>query len=203
MLSIKNLQKNINGKEIFDNISLYIERSKVVAIQGKSGCGKSTLLKIIAKLDKANSGTLEVTGKTAMVLQDYQLFPNMTVYENITYIPRKILNISHDKLSQAVEKVLKDLDIAPIRNQYPKSLSGGQKQRVAIARVLMSEADIIIMDEPTSSLDHNSASKVGNIISLLKKMGKTIIFSSHDTNFNRQYADVIFDLESQREHCVQ
>lgn len=189
MLNIKAINKSFGNKTILKNISFKIAKGEVVCLSGKSGSGKSTLLRILSKLDDNYDGEVKSDGKLTLVLQNNQLFEHLTVLENLMYVPTKVQNKCKKEIQNQAIKYLKLFQLDGLEHNYPRKLSGGQQQRVAIVRALMTEPDILLLDEPTSALDSDSAEAVGMSMLKLKEVGKTVLFSSHDTSFNHKYAE--------------
>jgi ABC-type polar amino acid transport system ATPase subunit len=189
MLNIKAISKSFGNKTILKNISFNIAKGEVVCLSGKSGSGKSTLLRILSKLDDNYDGEVKSDGKLTLVLQNNQLFEHLTVLENLMYVPTKVQNKCKKEIQSRAIKYLKLFQLDGLEHNYPRKLSGGQQQRVAIVRALMTEPDILLLDEPTSALDSDSAEAVGMSMLKLKEVGKTVLFSSHDTSFNNKYAE--------------
>lgn len=189
-LSIKNLCFSYSkGSETIKNLSLDIEEGSFTTLFGPSGCGKSTLLKLISGFLEAESGSIELFGenqkgksvenrKIGIVFQDYALFPHMTVKQNIAYG----LKIKKDKnIEEKINKTANDLDINELLNRYPAELSGGQQQRVALARSLVLEPKILLMDEPLSSLDAKLREKVRTELKAIqRKLKITTVYVTHD-----------------------
>ncbi|WP_419725703.1 amino acid ABC transporter ATP-binding protein [Terrisporobacter petrolearius] len=214
MLKINSLSKKFDQNIVLKNIDLEVKKGEVVVLIGPSGTGKSTLLRCINILEKADSGSLtigdlnvdlanlhkkdilKIRRKTAMVFQNYNLFNNKTVIENITeplIVVKKIDKESANKI--ALEK-LKLVGIEEKKDEYPFRLSGGQKQRVAIARALAVEPEVILMDEPTSALDPELVGEVLDVIRSLAKAHMTMIIVSHEMKFAREIADRIIFMEN-------
>ena len=203
MLELKNIAKKFGTKVIFDAFNLTINAGEVVAIAGPSGGGKTTLLRMLAGLESIDSGQVvfdeEVIGFDELitrnllgfVFQDFQLFPHMTVLENLTLSPVKTMGISKSDAITKAEKLLTDLEVIEQKNAYPFSLSGGQKQRVALARAMMIDPKIIGYDEPTSALDPALRDQVANLILENKALGITQIVVTHDMDFATKIADTI------------
>ena len=203
MLELKNIAKKFGTKVIFDTFNLTINAGEVVAIAGPSGGGKTTLLRMLAGLESIDSGQVvfdeEVIGLDELitrnllgfVFQDFQLFPHMTVLENLTLSPVKTMGISKSDAITKAEKLLTDLEVIEQKNAYPFSLSGGQKQRVALARAMMIDPKIIGYDEPTSALDPALRDQVANLILENKALGITQIVVTHDMDFATKIADTI------------
>ncbi len=200
MIQIENLYKEINNNKILDNINLNINKGEIVILKGVSGSGKTTLLSIIAALDKPNSGKVLIDKKAIHKLPDIHLsqfrakhigiiFQNFNLIENFTPIQNLLsaLSITTNNLKDANNKALKALKLAHIdykKDEIVKHLSGGEKQRVAIARALVNNANIIICDEPTSSLDKENSIKFLNTLKDLNTLNKTIIIATHDSLFD-------------------
>ncbi|HEL2460713.1 amino acid ABC transporter ATP-binding protein [Streptococcus suis] len=207
MLELRNLSKRFEDKQIFSNYDLVIPEGKIVAIVGQSGGGKTTLLRMLAGLETIDSGTLMYNGQElpleelgkrhllGFVFQDFQLFPHLSVLENLVLSPMKTQNMSR---SEAEDKALKLLDTLGLANHatvYPFSLSGGQKQRVALARAMMIDPEIIGYDEPTSALDPELRKEVEKLILENRATGITQIVVTHDMQFAENIADEIIKIE--------
>ncbi|MGP3400788.1 amino acid ABC transporter ATP-binding protein [Lactobacillus crispatus] len=195
MLEVKNLSKEFNGHRILRDISFTLKDGEIMTIVGPSGAGKTTLLRIIAGLETKDSGEILIdgkpydSGKVGVVFQDYNLFPNLSVLQNITLAPTLVLKKSKTEAEQDARVLLKRLQISGREQQYPYELSGGQKQRVAIARALAMKPRILCYDEPTSALDPNLRKEVEKMILNLKKSGLTQLIITHDLNFAENVAD--------------
>lgn len=195
MLEVKNLSKEFNGHRILCDISFTLKDGEIMTIVGPSGAGKTTLLRIIAGLETKDSGEILIdgkpydSGKVGVVSQDYNLFPNLSVLQNITLAPTLVLKKSKTEAEQDARVLLKRLQMSGREQQYPYELSGGQKQRVAIARALAMKPRILCYDEPTSALDPNLRKEVEKMILSLKKSGLTQLIITHDLNFAENVAD--------------
>lgn len=195
MLEVKNLSKEFNGHRILRDISFTLKDGEIMTIVGPSGAGKTTLLRIIAGLETKDSGEILIdgkpydSGKVGVVFQDYNLFPNLSVLQNITLAPTLVLKKSKTEAEQDTRVLLKRLQMSGREQQYPYELSGGQKQRVAIARALAMKPRILCYDEPTSALDPNLRKEVEKMILSLKKSGLTQLIITHDLNFAENVAD--------------
>ena len=195
MLEVKNLSKEFNGHRILRDISFTLKDGEIMTIVGPSGAGKTTLLRIIAGLETKDSGEILIdgkpydSGKVGVVFQDYNLFPNLSVLQNITLAPTLVLKKSKTEAEQDARVLLKRLQISGREQQYPYELSGGQKQRVAIARALAMKPRILCYDEPTSARDPNLRKEVEKMILSLKKSGLTQLIITHDLNFAENVAD--------------
>lgn len=202
MLELKNIEKSFSGRKILDGISLKVTDGEIMCIVGQSGGGKTTLLRCISGLERIDEGEMMLDGRKfdpmsskealiGVVFQEYNLFPHLSVLENVTLAP----DIALKKDPQAVEKearqLLKKLSLEGKENLYPYQLSGGQKQRVSIARALAMHPKILCYDEPTSALDPGLRDKVRDIILSLKNESMTQIVVTHDLKFAREIADDI------------
>ena len=198
MLEVKNLSKEFNGHRILRDISFTLKDGEIMTIVGPSGAGKTTLLRIIAGLETKDSGEILIdgkpydSGKVGVVFQDYNLFPNLSVLQNITLAPTLVLKKSKTEAEQDARVLLKRLQMSGREQQYPYELSGGQKQRVAIARALAMKPRILCYDEPTSALDPNLRKEVEIMILSLKKSGITQLIITHALNFAENVADMMF-----------
>ena len=195
MLEVKNLSNEFNGHQILHDISFTLKDGEIMTIVGPSGAGKTTLLRIIAGLETKDSGEILIdgkpydSGKVGVVFQDYNLFPNLNVLQNITLAPTLVLKKSKTEAEQDARLLLKRLQMSGREQQYPYELSGGQKQRVAIARALAMKPRILCYDEPTRALDPNLRKEVEKMILSLKKSGLTQLIITHDLNFAENVAD--------------
>ena len=209
MIEIKNLTKNYDKKCILKNINLKINDNEQVSIIGKSGCGKSTLLRCIARLEKIDKGQILIDNenvnnikkfynKVGMVFQSFNLFENMTVLENLIIAPVKLKIQTKDEAIKLAKGYLKEINLENKINEYPKNLSGGEKQRVAIIRALMEKPKILLLDEPTSSLDPQMKKEVLELISKLKDYNMTIIVVSHELNFVKDFSSRIIFLDNKK-----
>lgn len=207
MLELRNLSKRFGDKEIFSNYDLLIPEGKIVAIVGQSGGGKTTLLRMLAGLESIDSGRLlykgeelpvEELGKRHLlgfVFQDFQLFPHLSVLENLILSPIKTQNISRTVAESKARHLLETLGLAGHADAYPYSLSGGQKQRVALARAMMIDPEMIGYDEPTSALDPELRKEVEHLILENRRTGITQIVVTHDMQFAENIADTIIKIE--------
>ena len=207
MLEIKNLKKNFTNKKVLKGIDLEVNEGDVIGIIGPSGCGKSTLLKCINLLEKPTSGKIIYNGdnivdnndlevirrKIGMVFQQFNLFENMTVLENIILAPILLKMMSREEAIKKAMVLLDKIDLKDKANNYPSELSGGQKQRVAIVRTLIMNCEIILFDEPTSALDPEMICEVTNLMRQIRDEGMTMIIVSHEINFIKNFCSkVIF-----------
>lgn len=202
LIKISNLSKSFGDIKVLHSLDMQVESGEVVAIIGASGSGKSTLVRCIAGLEPVSGGeilldgtavvnTASTNGKVGMVFQNFNLFPHYTVGQNISMPLRTILKMKKELAAQKAKDLLNKVHILDKFEQYPNSLSGGQKQRLAIARALAMEPEIIIFDEPTSSLDPELAHEVFETIKDLAKEGQTMLIVTHQINAIRRFASRI------------
>jgi len=185
MLQIKQASKQFKGQVVLDNINLSIPKHTIIGLTGPSGSGKSTLLRCIQNLEALDTGTIELQGSSGFMFQDFQLFPHMTVLQNLSYAPQ--LHKKNNVEQKALD-LLTTLGLLDKQNAYPHQLSGGQKQRVALARSLMMKPDLLLCDEPTSGLDLQSKQQVNELFETVSAMGVSLIIASHDLSFLSQIA---------------
>lgn len=206
LIKITNLSKTYNNTKVLQSLCMQVDSGEVVAIIGSSGSGKSTLVRCIAGLEPINEGEIllhdtlvkstETTNrKIGMVFQNFNLFPHYKVGENISMPLKTILNMTDILAKEKAINLLDKVHILDKIDQYPNNLSGGQKQRLAIARTLAMEPEIIIFDEPTSSLDPELAHEVFETISELAKEGQTMLIVTHQINAIRRFATRIVFLD--------
>ena len=201
MLEVKNLCKEFNNRPILKDISFTLKDGEIMTIVGPSGAGKTTLLRIIAGLETKDSGEILIDGKpydpgkVGVVFQDFNLFPNLNVLQNITLAPTMVLKESKEEADQNAKKLLDQLQMTGREKQYPYQLSGGQKQRVAIARALAMKPRILCYDEPTSALDPNLRKEVEKMILDLKKSALTQLIITHDLTFAKNVADQMLKVQ--------
>ena len=201
MLEVKNLYKEFNNRPILKDISFTLKDGEIMTIVGPSGAGKTTLLRILAGLETKDSGEILIdgqaydSGKVGVVFQDYNLFPNLNVLQNITLAPTMVLKESKEEANKKAYELLNRLQMNGREKQYPYELSGGQKQRVAIARALAMKPRILCYDEPTSALDPNLRKEVERMILGLKKSGLTQLIITHDLQFAENVADQMLKVQ--------
>ena len=208
MLKLENIKKSFDGKTILDNLNLEVKDNSILSIVGPSGAGKTTLLRCIAGLEKVDSGTFILNDQpfdpfdesvkervVGVVFQDFNLFPHLSVMENISLAPKMVLKQDKDTVEKNVNEILAELGLTSLKNQYPFELSGGQKQRVAIARALAMQPQILCYDEPTSALDPSLRDTVAEVILDLKKTGITQIVITHDPDFAKKIADQLLEVK--------
>lgn len=194
MLTISNLTKSYGNSIVLNKINLTFEKNSIIGLAGPSGGGKSTLLRCIQGLDTIDEGNIVSNGDSGFMFQDFQLFPHMTVLENLIYAPSL-----QDKNTNHVikaNKILDNLNIKDKTDYYPSDLSGGQKQRVALARSLMMNPDILLCDEPTSGLDIATIDDVVDLLKSVQQLGVTMLIASHDLDFLGKIADRIIVLNN-------
>ena len=207
MLELKNISKKFKDRQILSDFNLTVEKNKILAIVGPSGGGKTTLLRMLAGLEKIDSGEIIYNGESlpidelekrnllGFVFQDFQLFPHLTVLENLVLSPIKTMNMAKNDAEKKAIELLEKLGLDKQVNNYPTSLSGGQKQRVALARAMMIDPKIIGYDEPTSALDPELRLEVEKLILKNRELGITQIVVTHDLQFAENIADDILKVE--------
>lgn len=202
MLELKNIKKSFSGRKILDGISIKVTDGEIMCIVGQSGGGKTTLLRCISGLERIDEGEMILDGRKfdpmsskealiGVVFQEYNLFPHLSVLENVTLAPKIALKKDPQAVEKEARQLLKKLALEGKENLYPYQLSGGQKQRVSIARALAMHPKILCYDEPTSALDPGLRDKVRDIILSLKDESMTQIVVTHDLKFAREIADDI------------
>ena len=198
MIDISHLTKRYGVECVLDNVSLNIARNEVLSIIGHSGSGKSTLLRCIAGLETYESGAIKVNASKrdgyegiGMVFKESNLFPHLTIMQNLVLAPVQVLGMKKEDAMMMAEEILDNVGIWNKKDEYPAALSSGQVQRAAIARSLMMKPDVLLFDEPTSSLDPVSANEVFNVLNKLKKQGMTIVLVTHNIDFARSISDRI------------
>ena len=206
MIEFRNVHKSFGSLEVLKGIDLKIEKGQVVTLIGPSGSGKSTILRCMNLLERPTSGQVLIEGKDitapktdiqairkniGMVFQHFNLFPHMTVMENMTYAPIRVNKISKDRAEKKAMELLKLVGLTEKAQSYPGKLSGGQKQRIAIARALAMEPEIMLFDEPTSALDPEMVKEVLEVIKGLAHTGITMALVTHEMGFAREVSDRI------------
>lgn len=210
MLEVKNIYKSFDDLNVLNGISFKAKPGDVISIIGPSGSGKSTLLRCINMLEVPSKGNIifdgeDITDKKAnlskirqkmgMVFQQFNLFPHLTVLENITLAPIKLKIMSKEAAEKKAKTLLKDIGLIDKKDNYPEELSGGQKQRVAIIRTLIMDPEVILFDEPTSALDPEMVKEVQDLIKSLTNKNIIIIIVSHEMNFIKTIANRVLFLE--------
>lgn len=208
MLEVKKLNKYFGENKVLNDISFELKSGEIGVLLGKSGTGKTTILRCINGLEEFDSGEIivddisiknikdinKIRNKTGMVFQNFNLFPHMSVLDNIIQAPISVAKISKQEAVNTAKKLLKLVDLEDKINAYPFELSGGQKQRVAIARACALTPKVLCFDEPTSALDKESIKKVINIINELKNKKIAILIITHDIVFANEIGDKIINI---------
>ncbi len=207
MIKIDNVSKKYDKRYVLRNISFDILDNEKLLIIGPSGCGKTTLIRCINGLEKVSSGKIVLNGvnikdidevtlksKVGMVFQNFNLFPHLTVGENVSLAPRLLKLGTKEEIDKRVRELLNQVHILDKIDSYPKRLSGGEKQRVAIARALATKPEVILFDEPTSALD---PSVVNDLLELLDELSKTttVVVVSHEMDLIQKFADKVLFLK--------
>lgn len=206
MLEVNNLKKKFGNKLVLKGIDLKVDKGDRIAIIGPSGCGKSTLLRCLNMIEVPSSGEVifegvditskninlsDVRKKIGMVFQQFNLFPHLTVEENIILAPVKLNMMTSIEAKKRARELLESINLVDKKNNYPNELSGGQQQRVAIVRALIMNPDIILFDEPTSALDPEMVGEVLELIKDIADKGMTMIIVSHEMNFVKKCANKV------------
>lgn len=201
MIRTRNLRKYFGSNHVLRGIDLTIEDGEVLVIVGSSGSGKSTLLRCLNLLEKPTYGSVfvddvditqphvninKIRQRIGMVFQQFNLFPNMTVLDNIKLAPKKLRKVSDRKANRRAKELLEQVGLANKASEYPQHLSGGQRQRVAIARALAMEPEVMLFDEPTSALDPEMIGEVLDVMRDLAKQGMTMVIVTHEMSFARE-----------------
>jgi polar amino acid transport system ATP-binding protein len=211
LIRVENLCKSFKNLEVLRNITESIYEGEVVSIIGPSGGGKSTFLRCLNLLEHPTSGKVLFEGtnlaekkvnidkhrqKIGMVFQSFNVFPHLTVLENITLAPTLEKNVPKEEAERQAEELLSRVGLLDKKNAYPNQLSGGQKQRLAIVRALAMEPDVMLFDEPTSALDPEMVKEVLEVIKNLIVSGMTIVIVTHEMNFAKEVSDRIFFMDN-------
>ncbi len=208
IVEVKNLKKVYGKNEVLKDISEKVEQGQVICVIGPSGSGKSTFLRCLNVLEKPTAGKVIFEGseltnisdkelnvlreKMGMVFQSFNLFPNMTVLENIKLAPMKVKGVSETEAETTAKELLAKVGLADKDSQFPQSLSGGQQQRVAIARALAMNPEVMLFDEPTSALDPEMVGEVLKVMRDLADSGMTMIVVTHEMGFAKEVADQVW-----------
>ncbi len=213
VIDVKNVFKTFKKLHVLQEVDLSVKKGEVVTIIGPSGAGKSTLLRCINQLESIDNGDICYNGrsivdkssdidtirqKIGMVFQHFNLFPHLTVMENITLAPINLLKMSKKNAEEISISLLNKVGLAEKKDAYPSQLSGGQKQRIAIARSLAMNPDVMLFDEPTSALDPEMVGEVLQVMKNLAKTGMTMIIVSHEMGFTREVASNVVFMDSGR-----
>lgn len=210
MIEVKNLCKSFGDLQVLKGLSETINDREVVCVIGPSGSGKSTFLRCLNLLEEPSGGEVfldgkkindsdvdidEIREKLGMVFQGFNLFPHMTVLDNLTLAPIKVKGMEKAAAEEKARKLLETVGLADKAEKYPASLSGGQKQRVAIARALAMDPEIMLFDEPTSALDPEMVGEVLNVMKNLAENGMTMVIVTHEMGFAREVADRVLFID--------
>jgi polar amino acid transport system ATP-binding protein len=211
LLQVDGLYKAFDQHLVLRNINLAVEPHEVISLIGASGSGKSTLLRCVNLLEEINAGSIRLNGepisaslpnanqvrqRIGMVFQSYNLFPHMSVLDNITLAPRQVLGVKRAEAEGEARALLERFGLADKAGEYPDRLSGGQQQRVAIVRALALKPDLLLLDEVTSALDPEMVGEVLDIIRELKEIGMTMVLATHQMAFARQISDRVAFLDA-------
>ena len=211
MINVENLSKNFGNLKVLKNISTTINKGEIISIIGPSGSGKSTFLRCINKLEEPTEGHIYIDGmdlmdkktdinkireRVGMVFQHFNLFPNMTVLENLTLSPIMVKKESKEEAEKYASYLLEKVGLSDKANSYPTQLSGGQKQRIAIARALAMKPEVILFDEPTSALDPEMIKEVLDVMRDLAKEGMTMLIVTHEMGFARNVGNRILFMDN-------
>ncbi|MBR5520511.1 MAG: amino acid ABC transporter ATP-binding protein [Oscillospiraceae bacterium] len=210
MIKVENLHKSFGELEVLKGVSEHIKKGEVVSVIGASGSGKSTFLRCLNMLEEPESGSIIFEGtditkekvnidqhrqKMGMIFQHFNVFPHMTVLENITMAPILIKKKNKAEAEEQAMKLLEMVGLADKRDEYPRRLSGGQKQRLAIVRALAMEPDVMLFDEPTSALDPEMVGEVLQVIKNLVKSGMTAVIVTHEMGFAKEVSDRVLFMD--------
>lgn len=210
LLQVEDIHKKYDDREVLKGINLSLHKGEVLVILGPSGCGKSTFLRCLNGLEKFQKGNIlfknksysdkdidwqEIHQKIGMVFQNYELFPHMTVMENILLGPLKVQKRNKKEAVEQAEMLLEKVGLLDRKNSYPRQLSGGQKQRIAIVRALCMNPEIILFDEVTASLDPEMVREVLDVILNLAEQGMTMVIVTHEMGFAKAVADRIIFID--------
>ena len=211
MINVENLSKNFGNLKVLKNISTTINKGEIISIIGPSGSGKSTFLRCINKLEELTEGHIYIDGmdlmdkktdinkireRVGMVFQHFNLFPNMTVLENLTLSPTMVKKESKEEAEKYALYLLEKVGLSDKAKSYPTQLSGGQKQRIAIARALAMKPEVILFDEPTSALDPEMIKEVLDVMRDLAKEGMTMLIVTHEMGFARNVGNRILFMDN-------
>lgn len=216
MIQVSNVKKSFGHVEVLKDVTFTVKKGEVVAVIGSSGSGKSTMLRSLIELEQVDSGSIcvqgdylvkdgvyangkeikQITSKMGMVFQHFNLFPHLTVKQNLELAPRNVKKESAAEISKRSRELLEKVGLSAKADAYPANLSGGQKQRVAIARALMMNPDIILFDEPTSALDPELTGEVLQVIKQLAEEHMTMMVVTHEMGFAREVASKIMFMDN-------
>lgn len=210
LIDVKGLHKSFKNNKVLKGIDAQIQKGEVVVVIGPSGSGKSTFLRCLNLLETPTQGEIffenqnitdskndlyQMREKMGMVFQNFNLFPNMKILDNITLAPRKVKNITNAEAETIARELLRKVGLADKAMAYPQSLSGGQKQRIAIARALAMQPDVMLFDEPTSALDPEMVGEVLQVMQDLAKEGMTMVIVTHEMGFAKEVGDRVLFMD--------
>ena len=213
ILKVQGITKRFEDITVFENLSLTVKKGEVVVIVGPSGCGKSTFLRCLNALEDIQEGEITLDGeiisksrkdisrireKIGMVFQSYDLFPHLTILQNITLAPIKVRKVPKAEAEKEALELLERVGLVSKKDNYPRQLSGGQKQRVAIVRALIMHPEILLFDEVTAALDPEMVKEVLDVVLSLAKEGRTMIIVTHEMQFARAAADRMIFIDGGR-----
>ena len=187
LLHVRGLRLSRGSRTILDGVDLEVETGEVVALMGLSGSGKTTILRVLAGLERPDAGAITVP-KAGMVFQFHFLFEHLTAMENVCLAPIHAQKASRAQAATRAQRLLDDLGVGHRAGALPRELSGGEAQRVAIARALAVDPPLLLLDEPTASLDPARRNELGDVLKALTASGRTLLLTSHDDDFVRGYA---------------
>ena len=217
MIRLRGVSKRFGGRTLFAGLDLDLEPGKTTVIMGRSGSGKSTLLRLCNQLERQDTGVVSIDGlkipadlphrewqrratalrrRTGMVFQGYQLFPHLSVLNNVTLAPRAVQGRDRAATEARARTLLAQVGLADAADRFPARLSGGESQRIAIARALATEPEVLLLDEPTSALDPASTESVVAVIADLRARGFTLAMVTHDRDLANELSDCRFDLDA-------
>lgn len=215
IIKVTDLRKSFDGVEILKGITFSLHKGKVLGIIGPSGSGKSTVLRCVSQLEKVSGGTIEICGKTlvkdgvycskqeareialktGLVFQNFNLFPHMSVLQNVIDAPIHVLKKSKEEAIGIAENLLRRMNLSDRKDYYPCQLSGGQQQRVSIARALALNPEVLFFDEPTSALDPELTGEILEVIRGLASTKMTMVIVTHEMSFARDTSDYVFFMD--------
>ncbi len=213
ILKVENISKRYDDVAVFENLNLSVKKGEVVVIVGPSGCGKSTFLRCLNALEDIQDGQITLDGqvvdassknigkireKAGMVFQSYDLFPHLTVLQNLMLAPLKVKKSDKKEVEKEALELLDKVGLLPKKDSFPRQLSGGQKQRVAIVRALIMHPEILLLDEITAALDPEMVREVLDVVLSLAKEGRTMIIVTHEMQFARAVADRMIFIDGGR-----
>ncbi|GGB51131.1 amino acid ABC transporter ATP-binding protein [Fictibacillus barbaricus] len=210
MIDVNSLKKRFGSNEVLKGITTKINKGEVIAVIGPSGSGKSTFLRCLNLLEKHDEGSIKIEGsdirsmevhlrkKVGMVFQHFNLFPHLTVLENVTFAPQQVLKVGKKEAEKDALELLSAVGLSDKADSYPSNLSGGQKQRVAIARALAMKPEVMLFDEPTSALDPEMVKEVLQVMKNLVKTGMTMVIVTHEMGFAKEVSDRVLFMDDGR-----